>query len=204
MGGNGMKAKARRCALALMALMLCLCAFPVFTPLAHADLGDSDEKNLVDPTQRADNSFIRETNIESLVEQGALYDGREVQVAGEVIGDCIAATDTGYSWITLTVTDVEDKTSISVLLSDEQTAQIDRYGKYGVTGTILQVSGIFHQACNDHDGLPDIHASSSSVMARGEDHFDVFVASDFVPGIVTVLVGGALIAAFYYARERTR
>ena len=31
-------------------------------------------------------------------------------------------------------------------MSDEQTAQIDRYGKYGVTGTILQVRGLLNAA----------------------------------------------------------
>lgn len=184
---------------AFIAVVLLSVALP-----GQVAFGEQENENLVDPTQRADNSFIRDTNIESLAEQGAFFNDREVQVLGEVIGDCIAASDPGYSWITLTVTDVEDKTSISVLISDEQAAQIDRYGKYGVTGTTLQVNGIFHQACNVHDGLPDIHVSGSSVISRGEDHYDTFNGMDFIPGIVAVAAGFALMAAFYFARERTR
>ena len=175
-----------------------------FALAANTAFAAQEDENLVDPTQRADNSFIRDTTIESLVEQGTLYDGREVQVIGEVIGDCIAANDKDCSWITITVIDVEDKTSISALMPDEQTTQIDRYGKYGVTGTILQVNGVFHQACNEHDGLPDIHVTASSVIEHGVEHYDVFNLLDFVPGIIAVLAGAALMAVFYFARERTR
>ena len=161
-------------------------------------------ENLVDPAQRADNSFIYDTTIESLFEQASLYDNRTVQVVGEVIGDRISAGHRGGYWITLTVLDVEDKSSISVLMSEEQANQIDRYGKYGVTGTILQVRGTYHQACNEHEGLPDIHAGISSVMSKGEDHPDKFNGKDFAPGIVAVFVGLALLGVFYIVRERTR
>lgn len=170
---------------------------------AFAD--DIAEQNLVDPTQRADNSFIYDTTIESLFEQSSLYENRTVQVVGEVIGDRIVASgEPGYYWITVTVTDSEDKTSISVLMSEEQANQIDRYGRYGVTGTILQVRGTYHQGCNEHDGLPDIHATNSSVMSRGIDHPDAFVPSEFVPGFVAVFLGIVLMGIFYFARERTR
>ena len=170
-----------------------------------AELGD---ENLVDPTQRADNSFIYDTTIESLFDQSSLYDDRTVQVVGEVIGDRIdsneAAGSPGDCWITLTVTDSEDKSSISVLMTDEQANQIDRYGKYGVTGTLLQVRGTYHQACNEHDGLPDIHATDSAVMQKGSDHPDELELSEFAPGIFAVLIGAILMGAFYFARERMR
>ncbi len=182
---------------------LLLAGLLVVANMGVAFAADEDE-NLVDPAQRADNSFIYDTTIESLFEQAALYDNRTVQVEGEVIGDRISAGHRGGYWITLTVLDVEDKSSISVLMSEEQANQIDSYGKYGVTGTILQVRGTYHQACNEHEGLPDIHATISSVMSKGEEHPDVFHAEDFVPGLLAVLIGGALMGAFYVVRERTR
>lgn len=185
---------------AALLLLAALLPFPV-APFAFAADGDA---NLVDPTQRADNSFIYDTTIESLFAQSSLYDGRTVQVIGEVIGDRISADEDGYCWITLTVLNDEDKSSISVLMSDEQAGQIDRYGKYGVTGTTLQVRGTYHQACGEHDGLPDIHATDSSVVSRGASHPDDFAATDFAPGLAAVVVGLVLLAAFYFARERTR
>ena len=189
----------------IVSLFTFLLAAALLFPSGVAFAADENE-NLVDPTQRADNSFIYDTTIESLFDQASLYDNRTVQVVGEVIGDRIAAdaTDSGMCWITLTVIDAEDKTSISVLMSNEQASQIDRFGKYGVTGTILQVRGTYHQACIDHDGLPDIHATDVSVMSKGVDHPDQLDAGTFVPGILTILVGIGLMAAFYFARERMR
>lgn len=167
---------------------------------AFAEEGDP---NLVDPTQRADNSFIYDTTIESLFDQSSLYDNRIVQIEGEVIGDCIIAGDDNC-WITLTVVNPEDQSTISVLMSKEQASQIDRYGKYGVKGTTLQVRGTYHQACNSHDGLPDVHATNTSVLSKGEDRLDSFDIAAFVPGILAVLIGAGLMAGFYFARERMR
>ena len=127
-----------------------------------------------------------------------------MQIVGEVIGDRIIADRYGNVWITLTATETEDKSTISVLMSEDQASQIDRYGKYGVTGTILQVRGTYHQACSEHDSLPDIHATESSVMSRGLEKPDEFVASEFAPGIVAIILGFALMGAFLFARERMR
>ena len=179
-----------------------LVAFAAPTRTAYAD--ETDE-NLVDPTQRADNSFIYDTTIESLFEQSSLYEGRTVQVTGEAIGDRIVAngSEEGY-WVTLTVIDSEDKSSIPVLMSVDQANQIDHFGKYGITGTILQVRGTYHQACIEHEGLSDVHATNSAVMAKGVEHPDTFTLREFVPGVIAVVIGGILMAVFYFARERTR
>ena len=172
-------------------------------PAVNRAFAVEGDQNLVDPTQRADNSFIYDTTIESLFDQSSLYDNRTVQIVGEVIGDRIDAGDESC-WITLTVTDTEDKSSISVLMSNEQASQIDHFGKYGVTGTILQVRGTYHQACDEHDGLPDIHATDTSVTSKGVEHYDEFNFGNFAPGIFAIIIGIALMAAFYYARERMR
>lgn len=200
--------------LAMLVCALATCAFVLFASApasspAFGEEGGSAEAppqdgNIVDPTQRADNSFIYDTTINTIFDQSALYEDRTVQVLGEVIGDRIAADVRGYYWITLTETNEEDSATISVLIPEEQTEQIDRYGRYGVTGTTLQVRGTFHQACKEHDGLPDIHATSSAVLARGIDHPDEFVPREFAPGAAAVLLGVALLAGFYYARERMR
>lgn len=165
--------------------------------------GPADE-NLVDPTQRADNSFIYDTTVAALFSQASLYDGRTVQVVGEVIGDRINAGERNRCWITLTETNADDKSSISVLMTIEQTNQIIHYGRYGEVGTTLQVYGTYHQACDVHDGLPDIHVSASSVLAPGESVPDEFDLNAMVPGVVTIVIGLGLMAAFYFARERKR
>ena len=160
--------------------------------------------NLVDPTQRADNSFIYDTTIESLFEEAALYDGRIVQVVGEVIGDKIASDEEGRCWITLTSTNEDNQTTISALLTEEQARQIDHYGRYGITGTTFQVRGTYHQSCTEHEGLPDIHVTDSTTISRGIEHHDKLKLRRFIPGAALVFFGFLLMGAYYYVRERTR
>lgn len=191
--------------IALAAIAAALAAALLHATIAGFAFAEEKNDNIVDPTQRADNSFIYDTTIESLFEQASLYDERTVQVVGEVIGDRIEVNDgTGDCWITLTSVDEANASSISVLLSSEQANQIDHYGRYGVTGTTFQVRGTYHQACSEHEGLPDVHATNSSVLARGADHPDEFSIAGFMPGTLTVVIGLALMAAFYVARERMR
>ena len=164
------------------------------------------ETNNVDPTQRADNSFIYDTTIDSLFSQPSLYEGRTVQVVGEAIGDIVAETPLNKKrcWVTLTAIDVNSPATISVVISTSQKKQIDHLGRYGVTGTILQVRGTYHQACPDHEGIADIHVTTVEAIERGIEHPDLFDLNDFVPGIFTVCLGLILITAYYIVRERTR
>ncbi len=197
-----------RIAYALLAFALVVCAaspLGLVTGSPLAAYAEEGSGNVVDPTQRADNSFIYDTTIESLFDQASLYDVRTVQVVGEVVGDRIEVNDgSGDCWIMLTSVSEDNATSISVLLSAEQAGQIDRYGRYGVTGTTLQVRGTYHQACDEHEGLPDIHATNSSVLAKGADHPDSFSIRAFLPGFVAVAIGLGLLGLFYVARERMR
>lgn len=163
------------------------------------------DPNIVDPTQRADNSFIYDTSIGSLFDQASLYNERIVQVEGEAIGDrIIDSTHPGYCWITLTSMDEADSSTISVWISTEQADQIDRYGRYGVTGTHFQVRGTYHQACPDHEGLSDIHATASGVLAVGIDHPDEFDPHDFTLPLLLLFIGVVLLFAFKFVRERMR
>ena len=165
---------------------------------------DENSENIVDPTQRADNSFIYDTTIDSLHEQGTLYDDRTVQITGEVIGDRIASDTDGFYWITLTSLDADNPSSITALMSSDQTKQIDKYGKYGITGTQLQVRGTFNQACREHNGLADIHVTHSDVRAKGVTHFEKFSFGRLIPGIITIAFGLVLVLIFQIVRERMR
>lgn len=189
---------------AMFAAILC---FALGLPFVGGDCAWASiagDENIVDPTQRADNSFIYDTTVASLYDQASLYNDRTVQVIGEVIGDRIQANNPWNYWVTLTETVKEDKSTISVLMSADQTKQIDRYGRYGVVGTRLQVRGTYHQACDEHDGLPDIHATASSVLERGYDMPSTMEPKEFLPGLIALILGFALMGVYYYIRERNR
>ena len=164
------------------------------------------EANRVDPTQRADNSFIYDTTIDSLFSQPSLYESKIVQVSGEAIGDIVTEDPLRRKncWVTLTSIDAANPATISVLMSREQAAQIDHLGRYGVTGSILQIRGIYHQACAEHEGTPDVHASNTAVISRGSEHPDMFEIEDFIPGAIAVFIGLILMGVYYFIRERSR
>ena len=167
---------------------------------------DTNAENIVDPTQRADNSFIYDTTVDSLFSQPSLYDGKIVQVSGEAIGDVFAESPVRnkHFWVTLTSVDADNPATISALMSKDQAKQIDHLGRYGVVGTTLQVRGIYHQACQEHEGIPDVHASSVSVLARGYEHPDLLEVERFIPGVLAIGLGLILMTIYYFIRERAR
>ena len=166
---------------------------------------DTNAENIVDPTQRADNSFIYDTTIEDILAETSLHDGRIVQFVGEAIGDRVLDDAGGkYCWVTVESMADGSDANISVYMTVEQAEQIDHFGRYGVTGTTLQIRGTFNQACSNHEGLVDVHATNVGVMARGIEHPDTLNLSNFGFGIFLIIVGAALMAAFYFVRERMR
>ena len=166
---------------------------------------DANAENIVDPTQRADNSFIYDTTIEDILAETSLHDGRIVQFVGEAIGDRVLDDASGkYCWVTVESMADGSDANISVYMTVEQAEQIDHFGRYGVTGTTLQIRGTFNQACSNHEGLVDVHATNVGVMARGVEHPDTLNLSNFGFGIFLIIVGAALMAAFYFVRERMR
>lgn len=166
---------------------------------------DGLDANIVDPTQRADNSFIYDTTIEDILSEPSSKEGQTVQFTGEAIGDAVSdAPLDGTVWVMVASTTEGIEGGISVLMSAEQANQIDHFGRYGVTGTIVQVRGVFHQACPEHEGLLDLHATNVAVVTKGVEHRDTLNPRNLGPGLLAVIIGFALMAGFYFARERLR
>ena len=164
-----------------------------------------DDENLVNPQQRPDSSFIYDTSIAALGSADAYYDNQTGQVVSEVIGDSIReGLDNRHKWITLAANEKDSTSTVSVSMTAEQAAKIDTYGKYGTTGTKLQVRGTFHLVCTEHEGLTDLHADIVTVVEKGKHHEDEFDVNAFVPGAIATALGLALMGVFYYLRERQR
>ena len=92
----------------------------------------------------------------------------------------------------------------TVYMTKEAAEKIDLFGKYGQKGTTLQVRGTFHLACSEHSGVSDIHATVVTVTQKGKATADTFDPAMFVPGIIAVAIGLALMLLFRYLQERQR
>ena len=192
----------RRVLLAALAVAFCLSACAPI--LAFADDGDGeDDSNLITPQQRPDSSFIYDSSIVDLTNADSYYDKQTVQITGEVVGDIIDARD-GMVWVTLSETSNSSNASVAVLMTRESASHIDTLGRYGTTGTMLQVRGVFHLACPEDQGLSDVHATSVAVVAKGAHHVNEFRPEAFAVGAALTAVGFALMGLFRYLRERQR
>lgn len=187
-------------AAAALAFALALPAFAC--PRAAFADEPAEDGNAVNVTQLPDSSFIYDTSITDLSTADTYYDKQTVQVTGEVVGDRITAGDGRHCWLQLA--SPSDSSTVSVYLTNESADKVDAYGAYGRKGTTLQVRGTFNLACPDHDGVSDLHAQVVTVTEKGKATPDEFDINAFIPGMVTVMIGLAMMVVFYLLRERQR
>lgn len=187
-------------AAAALAFVLALPAFAC--PRAAFADEPAEDGNAVNVTQLPDSSFIYDTSITDLSTADTYYDKQTVQVTGEVVGDRITAGDGRHCWLQLA--SPSDSSTVSVYLTNESADKVDTYGAYGRKGTTLQVRGTFNLACPDHDGVSDLHAQVVTVTEKGKATPDEFDINAFIPGMVTVMIGLAMMVVFYLLRERQR
>lgn len=201
---------AKRAACALNAVMAVALALALAMALALCVPGTAfaedevAENNRVNPQQLPDSSFIYDTLISDLEKADSYMDGQTAQITGEAVGDRIRAElDRDHSWITVQAID-GSYAEISVYMSDTQAGLIDTFGMYGQSGTILQVRGVFNLACQEHQGLSDLHAEHVSVVEKGAVKEEQVNLMSFIPGVILVGAGAVLMLVFYYLRERQR
>ena len=117
-----------------------------------------------------------------------------------------AATATGTTALE-TISSTSKSGSLAtatVYMTKEAANKIDLFGKYGQKGTTLQVRGTFHLSCDEHSGVSDIHATVVTVTQKGKASPDAFNPMSFVPGIVAIAIGLALMGLFHWLQERQR
>ncbi|NTU89369.1 MAG: hydrolase, partial [Actinobacteria bacterium] len=92
------------------------------------------------------------------------YDGVLVEITGEAVGDILNGDDSGHKWVNLS----SEGSTIGVYVSNEEADKVTNLGAYNVTGTVLEIQGTYHVACQDgHDGELDVHAAAVTVKSAG-------------------------------------
>ena len=160
--------------------------------------------NVVNEGQLSDSSFLDDAAIADLAGADSYYDCQTVQVTGEVVGEAISDGKTMSDHVWILLQDRGGDSVVNVWIDESLTEDIDHFGKYGTTGSILRVRGEFHLCCPEHQGECDIHATTMTVVQEGYDHPDEFDPQDFIPGLVCVGLGVACYFLFRVVRERVR
>ncbi len=153
-------------------------------------------EKLESATDDSDN-VTTETRVGVLSSANLSLDGSSVTFNGEVVGDIMDAGD-GYKWLNLLG---DDGNSIGVFVTEEMAARVANVGGHSTTGSTLQVRGLYHLDCGEHQGELDVHATDIRVLEAGGAITHIVDADDLQLGLV--LCGGAfaLLLVFLLARK---
>lgn len=99
--------------------------------------------------------------INQLIEQAKSTDGQTVTVQGEAIGEAMRRGDN--TWININ----DGTNAIGIWISSLDAVKITYYGNYKTRGDTVKITGVFHRACNEHNGEADIHNESLEIIEKG-------------------------------------
>lgn len=105
-------------------------------------------------------------SINELVENADMLDGVVVTIEAEAIGEVLERGE--FAWV-----NINDKTNaIGVYVPIEEAKKIKFFGDYKHTGDTVRFSAVFHNACVEHGGEMDLHATSITIVKTGSstDH----------------------------------
>lgn len=156
-----------------------------------------EELEALDSSTDVSEQVVVDTHIGVLTAVNRALDGATVSFSGEAIGDIINA-DADHKWVNLLAS---DGGSIGVYMTTEQAAQIVHLGDYYNVGTTLQIKGVYHTSCGDHQGELDVHATEITVTDLGSDVTHTIDARDVMQGLALCGVALVLLIAFFVARR---
>lgn len=105
---------------------------------------------------------LRVDSFLALVREGGTYDGREIAIEGEAVGDVMVRGS--YAWIN--VRSPED-VALGVIVTPDQARRILRTGDYFHAGDHLRVTGTFHRFAPRYGGETCVVAREMTVARKG-------------------------------------
>lgn len=128
-----------------------------------------------------------------LINRAGKYSGKPVEYRGEAIGDVMRRGTHG--WVNLH----DGGNAIGIWAPVALLERIRNTGDYNHKGDIVFATGTFNQACSEHGGDIDIHATGLTVVDSGGD---VVHPIDKTKGVGAAAL--ALVAAFLFVVNRKR
>ncbi|MBN2821570.1 MAG: hypothetical protein JXR33_00050 [Coriobacteriia bacterium] len=120
-------------------------------------------------------------------------DGAMVRLSGEVVSEALHSDGEGV-WLNV----LSDGTAIGVYMPAEMAEAVTTFGDYRHNGDVIEVVGVYNEACDEHGGDLDVHATELRVIEPGSPREQ---SVDTWKGIVGVL---GLIVAFVLSRRFRR
>jgi hypothetical protein len=134
--------------------------------------------------------------INDLIENSVEYDGQEITIEGEAIGEVLERD--GYAWVNIN----DGGNAIGIWMTLDDAEKIKFFGDYKNRGDVIRVTGVFSRDCSQHGGDIDIHCSRFETVSAGNYiGEDIETAKVFACGILVVL---SALALFYYFKKLKR
>lgn len=132
-------------------------------------------------------------SINDMLNNMSAYDGREITVTGEAIGECLARRN--GCWINIS----DGSNAIGIWMAKEDAGRIGVYGDYKHTGDTITVTGVFYSACHEHGGEPDIHCNRLTIENAGTERRGSLPIEKILTAVG--IVSAALILFLVYAQK---
>lgn len=134
---------------------------------------------------------IEMININQLIENAKVMDGKTVVVQGEAIGEALERGNN--AWVNIN----DGTNAIGIWLKLEEANKIKVFGDYLNIGDKVKVTGVFNRACVEHGGDMDIHAISIEVVENGYPVKEKVPSQKIAIGIILVVVT-LMVTGFYF------
>lgn len=135
-------------------------------------------------------------DLNSLVEGGAQYDGKQIVVQGEALLEAMERGE--FAWVNI----YDNTNALGIWMRLSDTKKIKFFGDYKNKGDVIMVAGIFNRACKEHGGDMDIHAASVEITTSGYSVKEIISSWKAIVGGALTLITLTL-AGIYIKKTRS-
>lgn len=118
--------------------------------------------------------------INDLINKSKEFDGKEVTIEAEVIGDMMQRGE--YTWLNVT----DGSAAMGIYIETVKVESIQITGSYKQKGDIVKITGTFHRAYDDQGGDMAIEAKNLEVIEQGK------LIEEHIPDGKIKLLGGVV------------
>ncbi|MCU0666284.1 MAG: DNA-binding protein [Candidatus Omnitrophica bacterium] len=134
--------------------------------------------------------FAQAVSSNDLIKNAKFYDGKIVVYKGEAVGEVMPRGE--FSWVNI----LEGNNAIGAWMPLDLSRQINFCADYKHKGDIIEITGVFNNACKQHGGDLDIHVLSLRKIQDGAkiiedlDKFKTKLAITLFAGFILILILG--------------
>lgn len=150
------------------------------------------------PTQAVAEAVGEVMSSAEVVALGAEGDGQTVTVRGEALGEALR-DGTGGSWVNV----LSDGVALGLWGDAELFEPITRFGDYHWRGEIVEATGVYNAACDQHGGDRDVHIESLRVVEAAEPIERPVQPWKLISGLAMAGAAGALWLRYRQRSQRS-